>query len=172
MKSNLNISLVAECNVDTLFIGKLSGYTPHHSRGIAEVFKSLNTFPNITPALGVTDNDHDKPKAFKFFSEQMYLTGRLTLLKKPNAPHYLITVHPAMDGFLFSLCGSYGINFGKYSLPSSKSEFYKYCKIYHNLYRQSGLSNLINALIQKRPEEITQCKSWIKSISPPPPEIA
>jgi hypothetical protein len=152
-------NLIPECNVDTVFVETMGYPNPNHAPSISAVCAILEKKPVTVKAIGFIDNDKRKPAYLKHFSLSES-QGNIQLLKHKSKDQWLIVVSPAMDRFIFDLCGELGIDLSKYGLPTRFSEFLSRTKR-EAIRSDPRFKNLVNTLRQKNPPQIAKIKAWI-----------
>lgn len=117
MKEALNI--VPECYVDTILTETLLDLDRvNHQKGVGTVLNLLKGKLRDGFALGVIDNDKEKPGEFHKYklvgeSEHFSLKQHEEL---PN--HYIIVIKPAQERFILSCAEAAGIDMKSYHLSS------------------------------------------------------
>ena len=159
-------NLIPECNVDTAFVEMLGYIDPNHAPDISTVSSILEAKNANQRAIGFIDNDKKKPKyisQFKVFDNGI---GNVKLLKHPAKEQYLVVVHPAMDKFIYDLCGVLGVNLSHYGFPRELKTFIAFTKR-RSIKTDKNFKNLLNTIKQKNPPEIARIQAWFKQINFP-----
>lgn len=154
-------NLVPECNVDTVFVEMLGYKNPNHASSIGQVASIFLSKKIKGKIIGFIDDDKKVPPYFQKF-EPLDKIGSISLLKYSKADHYLVVVKPAMDKFLFDLGNT--LDIPKKSLPNDFKAFKALTK-QATIQKNSQFRNYVNAIVQKKPEEIKRVKSWIEKYS-------
>lgn len=156
--------IIPECHLDTMVVLRLLRLDRvHHQGGIGQVARAFQRQFANGKALGIIDDDKNKPVYFDGF-ETIDTAQSLSLRKHPEKQHYLIVVSPAMDNFLLRCANDesvdpfskpYGFKNRKYFLVQAKSI---------EVDKNDAMKQLINTLIQKRAEGFLKMHGWIHEI--------
>lgn len=151
--------LIPECNVDTAFVEML-GYTePNHAPNIQEVCRIMQNNKANAICIGFIDDDKKKPtyiSSFKPLEESKYFR----LLKHETKSQFLVIAIPAMDKVIYNLCQDFNIDLSKYGFPNDFTAFLNKTKKLA-IKSDRNFKNLLNAIKQKNPPEITTVKSLV-----------
>jgi hypothetical protein len=156
------LNLVPECNVDTVFVEALGYKKPNHASDIANVSLILEKMNKKGKAIGFIDDDKKKTIYIREF-KVLEKINSVQLFKHPLKEQYLVVVHPAMDKFIFDLHTSLGIKMPK-RLPKDFEAFLSVTKT-KAIKNNSDFRNLVNTIVQRRPDEIVKVKEWISKYS-------
>jgi hypothetical protein len=157
-------NLLAECNVNTVFVEMLGYKNPNHSPDISHISSTLIGGKLKGAIIGFIDDDKRKPSYFSEF-DLFDKVNDASLLKHPDRSHYLVVFNPAMDGFIYNLSRYLNVDLPHYKLPGAFEPFMSMTKK-EAIRRNSDFKNMLNTIIQKRPIEITKIKSWVSKYSP------
>lgn len=120
-------NVIPECYVDTNLIQYLIHGTVNHQHSCNNVVGTLKkTFSNRF-AVGIIDKDKVEV-GYLAECDTIVRSEHLCVLKHRLLPHYLITVSPAIDGFLLDCAKEQSVCLEDYQLPSNLKEFTKLSK--------------------------------------------
>ena len=121
------MNLLPECYVDTNLIEYLLDASVNHQHSCSRVVGQLNsTFVNRF-AIGIIDKDKVELGYIRDCVE-VAKTAHLTLLKHETRPQYLITIYPAVDGFILDCAKDQGVDPKVFGIPSDLKSFTKVSK--------------------------------------------
>jgi hypothetical protein len=136
------------------------GYVePNHAPNIFQVCAILDKIGPRQKAIGFIDGDKKKPAYLSNFKVVEKIKS-VQLLKHADKDQYLVVVSPAMDRFIFDLCGELEINVAKYGLPKDFKGFLTITKKV-SIRKDIKFKNLLNTIKQKNPLAVSKIQSWI-----------
>lgn len=141
----VNSSLIAECNIDTLFARIITKSLPLHVQG-SVVQKPFMENPN-KKLIGFIDRDK---KGFEYFKD-FELTndfGCIQIRKHSTRAHFAIIAVPAMETAIQTLIHENNLDVANYSLPREIQGFIRICKS-PSPKNEANLKTLFNNLLQK-----------------------
>lgn len=115
--------IIPECYVDTNLVETLvcpSGC--NHQKGCNQVAKVMQEKFANRFAVGIIDADKRRPGYLNEFRE-IASSQHLKLFRHPVRPHFIILVHPAIDGFILSCAEVAQVNMTDYELSPVLKEF-------------------------------------------------
>lgn len=121
------LHVMPECYVDTNLTEYLLDAAVNHQHSCTKVIGLLKDKFADKFAVGIIDKDKVELGYIRE-CEELAKTSHLTLLKHKMTPHYLITIHPAIDGFVLDCAKEQGINPEDYGIPSKLKAFTKVSK--------------------------------------------
>ncbi len=127
MKRNKLLNVIPECYVDTNLIEYLLDAGVNHQHCCSKVVGQLNTTFADKFAVGIIDKD----KVEVGYISECYViaqTEHLTLMKHRERCQYLITISPAVDGFVLDCANEQGVDTEAYGIPSTLKQFTKISK--------------------------------------------
>lgn len=115
--------IIPECYVDTNLVETLAcTHGCNHQKGCNQVVKVMREkFPDRF-AVGIIDADKRRPSYLNDFKE-IASSPHLKLLRHRSRPHFMILVHPAIDGFIMACADVGQISIADFGLPSALKEF-------------------------------------------------
>lgn len=126
MKERL-LNIIPECYVDTNLIEYLVNAKVNHQHSCTKVIGLLNTKFKDQFAIGIIDRDKFEMGYIRECSE-IAATPHLSLMKHKIRNQYLITIRPAVDGFILDCAAQESIDPAEYDLPAKLKEFTKVSK--------------------------------------------
>ena len=115
--------VIPECYVDTNLVETLVCLGGcNHQKGCNQVAKVMQEKFSDRFAVGMIDADKRRPSYLAEFNEIAY-SEHLGIYRHPARHHYLILVHPAIDGFILSCAASAGVSPADYGLPAELKQF-------------------------------------------------
>lgn len=121
------MNLLPECYVDTNLIEYLLNAVVNHQHCCSKVVGQLNTTFADEFAVGIIDKDKVELGYIRECDE-IAKTEHLTLMKHKNRPQYLITIYPAVDGFVLDCAKSQNVDSKVFDIPSDLKGFTKVSK--------------------------------------------
>lgn len=115
--------IIPECYVDTNLVETLvctSGC--NHQKGCNQVAKVMQEKFADRFAVGIIDADKRRPSYLNNFTD-IASSDHIKLLRHSTRPHFIILVHPAIDGFILSCAAHGGVDLTQYGLSSNLKEF-------------------------------------------------
>ncbi len=115
--------IIPECYVDTNLVETLACPAGcNHQKGCNQVAKVMQEKFSDRFAVGIIDADKRKPSYLNSFRE-IASSNHLKIYHHSSRSHFIILVHPAMDGFILSNAEESGINVEDYQLSSVLKKF-------------------------------------------------
>ena len=115
--------IIPECYVDTNLVETLvCTYGCNHQKGCNQVAKVMQEKFADRFAVGIIDADKRKPGYLKEFNE-IASSDHLKLFRHSNRQHFLILVHPPIDGFILSCAKVGNVNMADYGLSPILKDF-------------------------------------------------
>lgn len=115
--------IIPECYVDTNLVETLVCQGGcNHQKGCNQVAKVMQEKFADRFAVGIIDADKRRPS----YLDSFYLLAsseHLQLFRHQSRPHYIILVHPAIDGFILACVEAGQADLSKYGLSSVLKEF-------------------------------------------------
>lgn len=110
--------IIPECYIDTNLIKTLLNVDGvNHQKGCNQVCKVIKEKFADKFAVGIIDNDKMKPPYLSEFKEIAH-SEHIALFKHPQKAHFIITISPAMEGFILDNAQANDIVLSEYNLPS------------------------------------------------------
>lgn len=120
--------IIPECYIDTNLVETLVCHAGcNHQKGCNQVAKVMQEKFSERFAVGMIDADKRRPSYLGEFN-QVVKGGHLEIFRHRNRPHFIILVHPAIDGFILSCVDKAGIDLGAFGLPNQLKDFTKQTK--------------------------------------------
>ncbi|MDE6288102.1 MAG: hypothetical protein K2M00_04885 [Muribaculaceae bacterium] len=119
--------MMPECYVDTNLIEYLLDAHVNHQHSCTKVIGNLKNSHKDKFAIGIIDRDK-KLSGYLEECDEIASTKHLTLLKHKSRNHYIITIKPAVDGFILDCALERGVKPEDYGLPSKLQDFTKESK--------------------------------------------
>lgn len=119
--------VIPECYVDTNLIEYLINANVNHQHSCTKVVGLLNTKFKDQFAIGIIDRDKFELGYIRECDE-IASTQHLSLLKHKTRNQYLITIYPAVDGFILDCAEDEKVRLADYGLPSKLKDFTKVSK--------------------------------------------
>jgi hypothetical protein len=116
-----------ECYVDTNLIEYLLAAKVNHQHCCSKVVGQLKTTFANQFAVGIIDRDKVELGYIKE-CDVIAQTTHICLMKHKNRCQFLITIRPAIDGFVLDCAEELGVDMADFELPSSLKEFTKVTK--------------------------------------------
>ncbi len=126
MKNRI-LYVIPECYVDTNLIEYLLEAHVNHQHSCTKVIGNLKGSYKDKFAIGIIDRDK-KQMGYIDECDEIAKTKHLTLLKHKTQNHYLITIKPAVDGFILDCALMQSVLPEDYGLPSKMKDFTKVSK--------------------------------------------
>lgn len=120
-------SVMPECYVDTNLIEYLLDGRVNHQHSCTKVIGNLKNSHKDKFAIGIIDRDK-KLSGYLNECDVISSTAHLTLLKHRTLKHFIITVSPAIDGFILDCAVEEAVNPADFGLPSKLKDFTKISK--------------------------------------------
>lgn len=122
MKQKKLLNVLPECYVDTNMIEYLLDAGVNHQHSCSKVVGQLKTTFSDCFAIGIIDKDKVE---LGYISECDVIahTQHLTFLKHRIRPQYLITIAPAIDGFVLDCVIEQGVDAKRFGIPSDLKGF-------------------------------------------------
>lgn len=141
-------NVLPECYVDTNLIEYLLDGNVNHQHSCSKVVGTLKNKFIDQFAIGIIDRDKVKVGYIKECDEVASIQ-HLSLFKHKTQPQYLITIEPAVDGFILDCSLDQKVNPEDYGLPSKLEDFTKISKsVTSNI--DTRFKYLFKALINNR----------------------
>ncbi len=115
--------IIPECYVDTNLVETL--VCPggcNHQKGCNQVAKVMREKFANRFAVGIIDADKRRPGYLNEFRE-IASSEHLKLFRHPTRTHFILLVHPAIDGFILSCAESANVDLRDYGLSPVLKEF-------------------------------------------------
>lgn len=115
--------IIPECYVDTNLVETLA--CPggcNHQKGCNQVAKVMQEKFANRFAIGIIDADKRRPGYLNEFQE-LASSEHLKLFRHPIRQHFIILVHPAVDGFILSCAEAGQVDLAEYNLSPVLKEF-------------------------------------------------
>lgn len=153
--------VMPECYVDTNLTEYLLDAAVNHQHSCTKVVGLLKDKFADKFAVGIIDKDKVELGYIRECDE-VAKTAHLTLLKHKTRQHYLITISPAIDGFVLDCAKEQKVNPEDFDIPSELKSFTKVSKsVTSNA--DTRFKKLFDAI--KDNEEIQVLKSVLKYLS-------
>ena len=127
MKTYKLLNVLPECFVDTNLIEYLLNAGVNHQHCCSKVVEKLNNTFAEQFAIGIIDKDKVELGYIQECNE-IAKTEHLTLMKHRERHQYLITITPAVDGFILDCAEKQGVDLARYNLPKTLKDFTKIAK--------------------------------------------
>ena len=122
------MSVIPECYVDTNLIScLLGGIGVNHQKGCTRVTGVMEKQLADKFAIGVIDADKVTPGYLAKFHEIAGLQ-HLRVYKNNVRPHYIITIHKAVEDFILDEAHKAGVSLSDYGLPDTLDALKKLTK--------------------------------------------
>ena len=127
MKQPKLLNILPECFVDTNLMEYLLKAGVNHQHCCSQVVNKLKTEFADKFAVGIIDKDKVELGYIKECDE-IATTQHLTLMKHKKKCQYLITIAPAVDGFILDCAKEQGVDTADFDIPSKLKAFTKISK--------------------------------------------
>lgn len=115
--------IIPECYVDTNLVETLVCTAGcNHQKGCNQVAKVMQEKFADRFAVGMIDADKRRPSYLNSFTE-VASSEHIKLFRHSGRPHFIILVHPAIDGFILSCAEANGVDLTEYELSSDLKKF-------------------------------------------------
>lgn len=115
--------IIPECYVDTNLVETLLSVAGcNHQKGCNQVAKVMQEKFADRFAVGIIDADKRKPSYLNSFNE-IASSQHIQLFRHSARPHFIILVHPAIDGFILSCAETGSVDLTEYELSPVLKEF-------------------------------------------------
>lgn len=121
------LNVLPECYVDTNMIEYLLDAAANHQHCCSKVVGELNSTFADRFAIGIIDKDKVE-LGYVRECEEIANTPHLTLMKHRTRPQYLITISPAVDGFILDCAKTQDVDPRTFDIPSDLKRFTKVSK--------------------------------------------
>lgn len=123
-----DLSVIPECYVDTNLISSLlGGIGVNHQKGCTRVTGVMEKQLANRFAIGVIDADKVTPGYLAKFRKVAGLQ-HLSVYKSDERPHYIITIHKAVEDFILDEAHKAGVSLNVYCLPDTLDALKKLTK--------------------------------------------
>jgi hypothetical protein len=123
-----DLSVIPECYVDTNLISSLlGGIGVNHQKGCTRVTGVMEKQLADRFAVGVIDADKVTPGYLAKFRKMAGLQ-HLSVYKSNERPHYIITIHKAVEDFILDEAHKASISLSAYNLPDTLDALKKLTK--------------------------------------------
>lgn len=123
-----DLSVIPECYVDTNLISSLlGGIGVNHQKGCTRVTGVMEKQLANRFAIGVIDADKVTPGYLSKFRKVAGLQ-HLSVYKSDERPHYIITIHKAVEDFILDEAHKAGVSLSTYNLPDTLDALKKLTK--------------------------------------------
>lgn len=161
VSSNMDLSIIPECYVDTNLIETLvpPNKQYNHQKGCGTVTKVMKERFTDRFALGIIDKDRtqvDYLKEFTLISDQ----GHLLLHKHRTRSHFIIQINPAMECFIIEAAESVDISLSDFDLPTDLNPLKKISKSV-NSKSDVRFKRLFKALKKEKAPSILLLFNWL-----------
>ena len=120
--------IIPECYVDTNLVETLVCHDGcNHQKGCSQVTKVMQEKFADRFAVGIIDADKRRPGYLGEF-ERIAAEAHIEVYRHRVRPHFIIMVHPAIDGFILSCVENAGVDLSAFSLPNQLKDFTKQTK--------------------------------------------
>ena len=115
--------IIPECYIDTNLVETLvcTGGC-NHQKGCNQVAKVMQEKFSDRFAVGIIDADKRSPGYLREF-EEIASSEHIRVFRHPLKPHFIILVHPAIDGFILACAQKSQIKLEDYDLSPVLKEF-------------------------------------------------
>lgn len=127
MRQTKLLDIMPECYVDTNLIEYLLNAGVNHQHCCSKVVNQLKTKFADKFAVGIIDKDKVELGYIKECDE-IVTTRHLILMKHKSKCQYLITIAPAIDGFILDCAKELGVDTADFDIPSDLKAFTKISK--------------------------------------------
>ncbi|MCB0533189.1 MAG: hypothetical protein H6574_18160 [Lewinellaceae bacterium] len=110
-------------------------------------------------AVGIVDDDKQKPKQFEFFREIALQSGIRKVIK-PESRHMIFVICPAFEVWIFENAKQVDIAPAQFGFANIKY-FKQKCKS-QAVHRDQAVKGFLNTLKQKNAPGLVQLKTWIE----------
>jgi hypothetical protein len=148
--------IVPECYADTVLVEMLGFERPNHQQGIGKVFSSLAKNLEKRAAVGIIDDDKEKPKALDSFD---ILDERHGIKRLINGKHTILVICPAFEDWVFENARQIQVDPAKFGFPSPKA--FRNASKNINARGNQSLKQFLNTLKQKEAPGFVHLKDWI-----------
>lgn len=121
------LNVIPECYVDTNLIEYLLNAGVNHQHSCTKVVGVLKTNFSDKFAIGIIDKDKVKLGYIEDCNE-IATSQHLTLMKHKEKHQYLITIRPAIDGFILDCAKEQRVDTKTFGIPSTLKDFTKESK--------------------------------------------
>ncbi len=121
------LHVIPECFVDTNLIEYLLNSGVNHQHCCSKVVGTMKEKYGDSFAIGIIDKDKVE-MGYLGECDVLANSKHLTLYKHKFRHHYIITVAPAIDGFVLDCAKEQSVNLEEYGLPSELKAFTKITK--------------------------------------------
>jgi hypothetical protein len=146
--------VISECYADTVLVEMLGFEKPNHQLGIGKVINDLKM--KNWPAVGIIDDDKQKPKELDHFQVKDEKNGIKWLTKDK---HHVLVICPAFEAWVFKNAEEVNVDPEKYGFANSKV-FQKASKS-QQVNKDPKVKQFLNTLNQKGAPGFVQLRQWI-----------
>lgn len=120
--------IIPECYIDTNLVETLICHAGcNHQKGCNQVAKVMQEKFAERFAVGVIDADKRRPGYLCEF-KKVATGAHLEVYRHKSRPHFIVMVHPAIDGFILSCVENGDIDLSVFGLPTKLKDFTKQTK--------------------------------------------
>ena len=120
--SQKSLFVIPECYIDTALVEYILGMNVNHQHSCNNVVRTMKERYGDGFAVGIIDND----KHGVGYLSECFLVSKskhLEVFKHQNRSHFIITVTPAMDGFVMECAKDEGVKLSDMGLPTDLKSF-------------------------------------------------
>lgn len=115
--------IIPECYVDTNLVETLAQKAGcNHQKGCNQVAKVMQEKFADRFAVGIIDADKRRPSYLNAFVE-VARSEHIKLFRHSVRPHFILLIHPAIDGFILSCAEAGSIDLTEFGLSTDLKEF-------------------------------------------------
>ena len=132
--------------------------------GISQTLSKMNRHFNNKFAIGVIDNDKQKPGGYDLYTTLVKEEENgLTMIQKPKSRHFLIVISPAIEAWLLNNAAWCEIDPGKYEFSTLK-QLTRITKDPVNVGKDKQLRRFLNDLYQAQAPGFVTMAAWIDGL--------
>lgn len=120
--SQKSLFVIPECYIDTALVEYVLDMRVNHQHSCNNVVRTIKERYGDGFAVGIIDNDKH---GMGYLGECSLVakSNHLEVFKHQNRSHFIITVTPAMDGFVMECAKEQGVNLSDIGLPTDLKSF-------------------------------------------------
>jgi len=148
--------IVPECYADTVLVEMLGFENPNHQLCIGNVFGEFSKNLKNRRAVGIIDDDKEKPKSLDEFE---LIEERNGVKRFGKDKHTILILCPAFEAWVFENARAKGVDLAKYGFKNRK-DFQKACKR-TDVRKNDKVKQFLNTIKQKEAPGFIQLRDWI-----------
>lgn len=158
-----HFELIPEDRAIQGLVGVLGFKKTNLGDGISQTLNKINKHFNNRFAVGIVDDDKQKPGGYDAYSNLLDEKDGLKLIQKPQSRHFLIVITPAVESWLFQCADQCEIDPSKYGFSTLK-QLTRITKDPLNVGKDNQLRRFLHDLYQAKTPGFVSLEEWITGL--------